>query len=174
YKMGGGGKRQFREVTEEDLEGVKRAEQLLKKKLPDWEARGLVPNEMIPEGSKTSEPRRSGIYRWRDFFSPRQLLVHLTTLEAILNQPWYEIEDEERREALRVYMALAFDIAVDYNSIGSILDVTRVAVKHLFKRHDFAFAWSYAEIDGASKLFEFCVFQQWDAYRKIVALLKDA
>jgi putative DNA methylase len=174
YKMGGGGKRQFREVTKEDLEGVKRAEQLLKKKLPDWEARGLVPNEMIPEGSKTSEPRRSGIYRWRDFFSPRQLLVHLTTLEAILNQPWYEIEDEKRREALRVYMALALDIAVDYNSLGSILDVTRVAVKHLFKRHDFAFAWSYAEIDGASKLFEFCVFQQWDAYRKIVALLKDA
>ena len=48
----------------------------LNDKLPEWEAFDLVPGETIPDGNKTSEPQRYGMSRWRDLFSPRQLLCH--------------------------------------------------------------------------------------------------
>jgi adenine-specific DNA methylase len=165
--------RKFREVTDEDLEGLKRAEGFLERRLPEWEAKGLVPNEEYPSVSNDPRPRYYGMTRWRDMFASRQLLVHLTMLETILNQPWSDVQDEKRREALRVYMALIMDKAVDYDCLGSILDVTRVTVKHLFKRHDFSFTWSYAEIDGAGQLARFAAKQIVDAYREIARLLPE-
>jgi len=166
-------KRSFREVTEEDLKGYRLAEKILKEKLPAWEARGLVPNEEIPMGNKTREPLNKGSKVWTDLFNPRQLLVHLTTLEKILDQNWDEIKDVKRREAIRVYMQLAMDKGLDYNSIQSRLDVTRVVVKNTFDRHDFAFKWSPGEIDGAGQLFRFGYSQQANAYLGIAKLINQ-
>ncbi len=56
YKMKGRSGRHFREVAQMDLEGVVKAEELLKKRFPEWVAKGLVPTENIPEGNKTREP----------------------------------------------------------------------------------------------------------------------
>lgn len=164
----------FREVEQKDLEGVTRAEELLRKKLPEWEARGLVPNEDIPEGNKTREPRNSGMMRWRDMFSPRQLLVHLTTLDHILNYPWDSIKDPKRREALRVYMQLAFDKTISHDSVQSRYDPGNNKVCNAFERHDFAFKWSFAEIDGAGNLFRFGYSQIADAYKGLATLLAGA
>jgi len=52
------------------------------KKMPEWMARGIVPDEDIPEGNKTPEPVRYGISRWCDMFSPRQLYGHCTSVEV--------------------------------------------------------------------------------------------
>jgi putative DNA methylase len=52
----------------------------LDQRLPDWEALDVVPTENIPEGSKTEEPHRYGMKRWRDLFSPRQLIGHCILL----------------------------------------------------------------------------------------------
>jgi adenine-specific DNA methylase len=174
FKIKGKSGRRFREVDPKDLEGVAKAEELFKKKLPEWEARGLVPNEGIPDGNKTRELRNSGMMRWRDMFSPRQLMVHLTTLDHILSYPWGSIKDLRRREALRVYMQLAFDKCVDYDSLQSRLDTSRASVKNTFDRHDFAFIWSYGEIDGAGNLFRFGHSQIADAYKGLANLLAGA
>lgn len=175
YKISGKSGRHFREVEEMDLRGVEVAKELLKKRLPEWERKGLVPDEEIPEGNKTREPRNSGMLRWRDMFSPRQLLVHLTTLEKILEQPWDEIKDRKKREALRVYMQLVIDVCVDWNSVMTIWNPGRPSLAHTFQRHDFAFKWSYGEIDGAGSLFRFGYEQQMmDAYGKICGLLQGA
>ncbi|MGC8970166.1 MAG: DUF1156 domain-containing protein [Conexivisphaera sp.] len=174
YKIRGKSGRYFREATDVDLAGVRRAEEILREKLPLWEAKGWVPTEGIPEGSKTAEPRRSGILRWSDFFNPRQLLVHLTTLEAIKELPLEEELDPETARAVRTYLALAFDKALNYNSLQSRLDVSRAIIKGTFDRHDFAFIWSYGEINGASgtgQLWRWALDQVLDAYRGLVALL---
>jgi len=171
FKIEGKSGRHFRIPTQMDLEGVILAEKKLKQKLPFWEKRGLVPNEEIPEGAKTSEPRRSGILRWRDMFAPRQLFVHLTTLEKILDLPWNEINDPKKREALRVYIQLAFNKCLNYSAILNLYDPSRLVVKNVFARHDFAFTWSYGEIDGAGFLFRFGINQINDAYKEISKLI---
>src|SRR5690606_20763168 len=40
----------------------------LGERIPLWEADDLIPNERIPEGLKTDEPRRYGMNIWRDLF----------------------------------------------------------------------------------------------------------
>jgi adenine-specific DNA methylase len=54
----------------------------LKEKLMEWDALDYLPNEDIPTGSKTTEPRRYGMQTWRDFFTPRQILCHGTSVEV--------------------------------------------------------------------------------------------
>jgi putative DNA methylase len=161
--------RYFRTTTDMDLDGVKVAEGFLEKGLPAWRAKGLVPDEVRYIGP-ADRSANYGVLQWIDCFNPRQLLVHLTTLETILSQPWEEIQNEKRREALRVYMQFAFDTGLNRNSIQTRFEPSRLTVVGTFDRHDFSFKWSYGEFDGAGPLFNWSIFQQWDSYRKIVAL----
>ncbi|MDO9538355.1 MAG: DUF1156 domain-containing protein [Thermoplasmata archaeon] len=172
FKMKGKSGRYFRQATAEDIEGYEKAKIILTRKLPDWEKKGLVPNEEIPEGNKTREPRNTGSTKWSELFNPRQLLVHLTTLEHILGQPWHEVKDPKRREALRVYMIFALDKTINYSSIQSHFDPGR-GIRGTFDRHDFSFKWSYGEIDGAGQLFEWAFGNTLDAYKGICILLQQ-
>ncbi|HOO04707.1 MAG TPA: hypothetical protein PLJ11_08310, partial [Methanomassiliicoccales archaeon] len=174
YKMKGRSGRHFREVTQTDLDGVVKAEEMLKKRFPEWEAKGLVPTENIPEGNKTREPRNVGIMKWYQMFNPRQLLVHLTTLETIISSTKIQELDDEKREAIRTYLQISFDKCVDYNALLNTWESTRVIVKHVFQRHDYAFTWSYGEIDGAGNLFRFGYSQISDAYAGICKLINGS
>ena len=53
----------------------------LEEKLPYWEAMDMVPIEAVPSGYNTDQAIRYGIYKWTDFFSPRQLYCHCTSVE---------------------------------------------------------------------------------------------
>src|SRR5690606_3258774 len=119
----------------------------LEENLPEWEALDIVPTEEILTGNKTSEPIRYGMTRWRDLFSPRQLLGHGTAVEVYREL----LEEEEAKgagEATRAafaYLALSLDKLLNYNSRLSVWMPTREVVANTFNRHDFAFTWSYAE-----------------------------
>lgn len=173
YKLKGKSGRFFREVEKKDIEGVVEAEKLLKKKLPGWERKGLVPDETRYLGP-ADRSANYGVLRMRDMFSPRQLLVHLTTMEKILGQPWDAVKDPKKREALRVYMQLAFGKCINYNSTMNLYDPSRAVVKNVFARHDFSFTWFYGEIDGAGQLFRFGYEQIADAYKGLSKLLLGA
>ncbi len=174
FKMEGRSGRHFREVTEMDLEGYKKAEQLIEKKLPKLKAKGLIPEEDYPQVTNDSRPHNYGMQQWYKFFNSRQLLVHTTTMEAILGKLGDEIRDGKKREALRVYMQLAFDKCIDYNSIQTRMHSTRTVMVNTFDRHDFSFKWSYGEIDGAGQLFRWAISQILDAYENLVELIGDA
>ena len=73
--------RRYRAPRPEDDNAAEIAARLAEK-LPEWEAFDLVPSERIPDGTKTTEPLRYGMPRWRDLFSPRQLLCHGTGVEV--------------------------------------------------------------------------------------------
>ena len=165
-----GKSRTFRKVTEMDLEGVRISERMLTERLPEWRAKGLVPDETRYLGP-ADRSANYGVLKWSDCFNERQLLVHLTTLEIILNQPWDEIQDDKKREALRVYMQFAMDKGLDYNSIQTRMHSTRGVMVNTFDRHDFSFKWSYGEIDGAGQLFRFGYSQIADAYKGIAKLI---
>ena len=121
----------------------------LAEKLSEWEAFDMVPSERIPSGNKTVEPQRYGMTRWRDLFSPRQLLCHGTSVEI-----FREMLDADRdtgrldgvRKAAYGYLALSLDKLLNYNSRMSVWMPTREVVANTFNRHDFAFCWSHAEM----------------------------
>lgn len=118
-------------------------------KIPEWEAVDAIPNETIPEGSKTDEARRYGAVTWLDMFSPRQLLAHGIGVEV-----FREMVDEDRasntltdvRAMAYTYVAIALDKLRDYNSRMTRWHVSRETMVNTFDRHDFAFKWSYAEM----------------------------
>ena len=53
----------------------------LAEKLQEWVALDLVPTESFPRVSNDDRPIQYGMPLWRDFFSPRQLLCHGTSVE---------------------------------------------------------------------------------------------
>jgi len=117
-------------------------------KMPEWQARGIV-----PEGDRYIGPAdRSALYgiiKHTDLFSPRQLLGHGTSVEV-----FHDLVDElggpggvsELDAAALSYLPLAMDKVLNYNSRMSVWMHTREVVANTFNRHDFAFCWSYAEM----------------------------
>lgn len=140
--------RAYRAPTEQDDNGAAIAE-MLAAKLPEWEAMDVVPNEDVPEGSKTDEARRFGIMTWRDMFSPRQLLSH-----GIAAETFREMVESDRakghldglRSAAYVYLAISMDKMLNYSSRMSVWMSTREVTANTFNRHDFAFCWSHVEM----------------------------
>jgi adenine-specific DNA methylase len=118
-------------------------------KLPEWEALGFIPNEEIPVGLKTSEPRRYGMMRWRDLFSPRQLLGHCTSVEIFRSMLADDLAHGRLTpilEAAYIYLSFGLDKLRDYNSRMTRWHVNREIMVNTFDRHDFSFKWSYAEM----------------------------
>jgi len=162
----------FRLPTDEDLEAVRRAEEELARRLPEWEARGLVPREDIPEGLKTSEPHRYGMRAWADLFSPRQLLALCTYLEAY-HEVAKEVQaalPEDRAKAVLTYLAFVIDKCADYNSMLASWHAGRTLIRNTFDRHDFSFKWSFGEFDAARMLLPWALDQVLDAYRGLARL----
>lgn len=75
-KNGKGNEYEFRAVTPEDLARERVVEAFIGKHLPDWQAKGWVPDMRIEPGDKTDEPIRTrGWTHWHHLFNPRQLLL---------------------------------------------------------------------------------------------------
>jgi putative DNA methylase len=142
----------FRALSKREREAISNAEAELKEKLPQWEARGLVSGEAVPEGLKTMEPLNFGMSRWYQFFNPRQLLTHLTYLEKF-EQAKQKLfagrgrgsEEWDLASAILTYGAMVFDTCLDYNCLISLWDSTRNKVAHMMSLQAFPFKWSYAE-----------------------------
>ena len=128
-------------------------EAALTEKLPEWEALDLVPNEALPFGFETNirwPLHLYGINKWTQFFSPRQLLCHGTSVEI-----FRELVAEESAKAGGLpdlnraalgYVTLAIDTVINYNARSCRWDSTISRVRSVFDRHDFAFVASYAEM----------------------------
>ena len=131
---------------EDDNGGAIRAR--LAERLPDWEARDLVPSEDYDD-MYCDNTKSYGVRTWRDLFSLRQLLCHGTGVEV-----FHELLEADREAGMltdlrRVaygYLALALDKVRDYNSRLTHWHARREVVAGGFDRHDFSLKWSYAEM----------------------------
>jgi adenine-specific DNA methylase len=137
-------------APQSDDQNAEDIEARLESGIPRWEALDFIPTESIPIGNKTSEPLRYGMRTWRDVYSRRQLLGHAIAVEVFRTL----LEEEERadrmtesRRAAFAYLAISLDKMLNYNSRMSVWMPTREIMANTFNRHDFAFAWSHAEMN---------------------------
>ena len=119
-------------------------------KMPEWEALDRIPSEAIDDLTNYERGHRLyGVMRWREMFSPRQLLCHGTGIEI-----FHELLDAERakgpltdvKKAAFCYLALTLDSFLNYINRSARWDVVTERVRSIFDRHGFAFLWSYAEM----------------------------
>lgn len=132
---------------EDDVSALVR--ERLAEKLPEWEALNIVPTEAVPYDINDDRPIQYGMPRWRDLFSPRQLLCHGVSVEVfreLLEAEQAKGELSDLTKAAFGYLALALDKLRDYNSRMTRWHVNREVMVNTFDRHDFAFKWSYAEM----------------------------
>jgi adenine-specific DNA methylase len=129
--------------AEDDVEELVR--QRIAAKLPLWQARNVIPDELIPEGQKTREPMNFGARKWIDIFNNRQLYGHCVSVEVFQDLAEAATGNDLDRTAL-VYLALALDKMLNYNAIQVRWHSNREVVAGVFDRHDFSFKWSYAEM----------------------------
>ncbi len=165
--------RRFRAPAPNDLEAVAAAESELERRLPAWEIADLVPTEQIDSISNYDRGHRMyGIYRWCEFFSPRQLLTNVTALEELLGVV-AEAKDSlgtEPANAVALYLAMMLDKIVNFNGLQSSWIAPQTKIRSVFDRHNFAYKWSFAELDGAHSLVPWAVGQIEDAYEGIAKL----
>lgn len=173
-----GRKRDFRAPAEEDLAALEAAERELHERWEDWERKDLIPTEPYPEVSTDPRPRIYGMTRWCDLFSPRQLLSLVTALEELrrLEPEVRAASGGELATAVLTYLALALDKAADRGSYQARWIPQREVIANTFDRHDFAFKWSYAEMNllvlGLG--LDWAVDQVVDAYRGIAELVEPS
>ena len=169
----------FRAPSIEEIEAFEKAKKRLEQKLPNWEVRGIVPNEIIPEGLKTREPLNFGMLRWCDLYNPRQLLIHLTYLEKFLQAKERMLSGKDRESeeynfgvAVVTLAAMVFDRCIDNNCLLSLWNVNRTAVSHAMSLQGFPFKWNYAEWNQLVPKggYDWALSKVLDALEEIIAL----
>ena len=132
---------------DDNTEGV---EIQLAEMVESWERDNILPTEEVPHGDD-QRPHHYGMPRWRDMFSPRQLLAHGYCVQA-----FHDLVDEDRdadkfdgnRKAAWCYVALGVDKLINRNSLLSRWNPNKgkETVEATFDSHDFGMKWSYAEM----------------------------
>lgn len=167
------GERTFRAPNERDREAPDAAGRRFGQIKDAWLASGILPSEEFPDGNDL-RPKNYGLERWIDFYTPRQALVHGTFGEEFA-QLIPEVRNElgARAEDVLFELALMQGKALNWNSRLSSWDVSRQKMRSVFDRHDFAFKWTFAEFEGATALYSWCLDQLEDAYGGIARLLDE-
>lgn len=169
------GQRTFRAPTDDDLDAVARAEEAFATVRTDWEDRGILPTEGIPEGSKTREPASFGIVKWTDFFTARQALTHGVFVEEFVNiiPEVREALGDRARDVLAV-VAFAASKALNRNARLSTWDLSGQRMRSVFDSHNYAFKWTFAEFGSARLLFDWSFGNTLRAFRWMSELLADS
>ena len=119
-------------------------------KLPEWDALNLLPTESVESAHPKYDPRRWGMCKWRDFFSPRQILCHGSIVHAfrelIDETVAQEAELSGLTKAALSYIVISIDTLLNYNCRLCRWDSSIHRIRSKFDRHDLAFVWSYAEM----------------------------
>ena len=166
--------RGFRIPTPDD-DNTAKVDTRLAELAESWEQDNILPTEEIFRGDKTATPLDYGMPRWRDMFSPRQLLAHGYCVQA-----FHELVDEDQasgrldecREAAWCYVALGIDKLINRNSLLCIWDPGTNKVANTFNSHDFGMKWSYAEMAIAIKGLglEWAVNDMEDCLRQLIQM----
>ncbi len=161
----------FRAPTQADLDAVRAAEQELATNEACWA--NLIPPEEVPEVMEDRRPREYGMKRWRDFFTPRQLLTVLVVLDEVrMSIATARAElSADQAEAVAVYLALIVSKVVNYNSVNTFWHYGRRTVTQTFSRHDFAFRPAFCEFEGARETVIWGAAQIVSAYTQLAGLI---
>lgn len=168
------GKRVYRAPNKADTDAILAAEERLRELSTDWAARDLLPTEEIPDGNDT-RPMQYGMTKWSELYTPRQLLVHGTFADVYEEISRDIVADlgADMGGAVLVELALLQGKALNYNSRLSSWHITYQRTRSVFERHDFAFKWTFAEMEGGRDLYPWALSQVLKSYREISELLRS-
>ncbi|MCB2413082.1 DUF1156 domain-containing protein [Demequina sp. TTPB684] len=167
------GERTFRAPSNADTDALRAAAQHFDDVKDGWLSSGILPTEEFPDGNDL-RPKHYGLDRWIDFYTPRQALVHGTFGEefaALIPELRDAIGDGA--DDVLFELALMQGKALNWNSRLSSWNVARQGMRSVFDRHDFSFKWTFAEFEGATALYSWCLDQLDDAYGGIARLLDE-
>jgi putative DNA methylase len=121
--------------------------------MTEWEALDYVPNELLPIDTESwshgNTPAQYGAKSFKDLFSDRQLLCHVTSVEIyrqMLERDQAEGELTDVRKASYLYLALSLDKMMTYSCRSSRWHPGREVLAQIFERHDFSLKWTFAEM----------------------------
>lgn len=169
------GERTFRAPTEADLAAISKAEEHLLELKDIWQAQGNLPSEDIPDESNYERGHRMyGRYTWLDMFTPRQAMVHGTFSNQFSKLiPEVQRSLGDRADDVLFELALMQGKALNWNSRSATWDVGRQKMRSTFEKHNFSFKWTFAEFEGATALYSWCLDQLTDAYGGIARLIDE-
>jgi hypothetical protein len=144
--------REFRAARQED-NNDQVVDQLLAEMMPDWEAKGILPTELLPMTTASwthgNTPAQYGAKRFTDLHSKRQILCLGHAVQILKSlEPVRSIRGGSLsvQEVAHLYLCVAFDSFLNYQTRCCRWDNITERVRSIFDRHDFAFIWTYAEM----------------------------
>ena len=155
----------------------------LSDKMPEWQARNIIPEEAIDSVSNYDRGHRLyGVHKWQEMFSPRQLLGHCVGVEVfqdVVNELLSQSSGTtltELDQAALVYIAIALDKMLNYNSRMCVWLANRGVVANTFNRHNFAFQWSHSEMAPTMKGlgYDWTIEQTGKALKELIELTGSA
>jgi adenine-specific DNA methylase len=144
---GPSGERSFRTPTDEDRAALVAASKAVDE-LERAESGGLaeLPNEPLPPiGTLGFRVQRYGMVRWRDLFTPRQLLTITTLVRLVRDAMPEDRAPNGLGVAVRSCLALAVDRLCDHQNTGCSWNPSGSALPHLFTRQALPIIWDYGE-----------------------------
>jgi putative DNA methylase len=152
------GQRCYRLPKKSDLQAIEEANRLCNR-MENERINGLplFPDEETPQGGgrgagRAFSQRHYGMDRFRDLFTPRQL-VALGTFAKEIHLAVKDIEDTGLREAVHLCLALALDRLADFNSSLCILNsVGGRGVVHTFGRQALPVVWDFMETNPFNEI----------------------
>ena len=118
-----------------------------------------VPEELIPQGASRAGGGSSftvslyGLTRWRDLFTPRQLLAlgtfvkYTRTVREAMREQGYSTEWVE---AVSAYLTIGIDKLADYIAALCTWHITGEKMSHVFVRFALPVNWDFAELNPLS------------------------
>ena len=168
------GKYGYKAPTDEDREALGRAEDRINN---DYELSTIL-DQPIPDGEKTREPKRYGIEKWRDLFTPRQLLSHYEYLQAT-KQIEEEIRAEHSQEEADAIITILSFVAgkmLDNNSKLSPWATRRGCPGDLFRSNHFGFTRVFADnnLSAGSRGYKEHLRKILEAYEELVTYINES
>ncbi|MGL4501021.1 MAG: DUF1156 domain-containing protein, partial [Planktothrix sp.] len=164
---------QFRNPSQQDFQGIEKAQKYLQEIYHDLIIKDLIPNEATSKDLHNSPGNYDyGLRKYQDLFNPRQLLTIVTYVE-IINQAKALLSGEyegEKVEAISTYLALVLDRCVDRNCRLSIWHTARASVERASTQHALNLTWNYPEFSGFGELWNACADAVVSDYKGLCAL----
>jgi putative DNA methylase len=143
----GAGLAGFRTPTEDDLHATAAAaEALARVETTHASDLALVPDEPLPPiGTLGFRVQRYGMLRWRDLFTPRQLLVLSTLVRGVTETMASDTTPGGLGVAVRACLAMAVDRMADYLNTGCSWNPSGGSLPHFFTRQAIPIIWDFGE-----------------------------
>ena len=163
--------------SQQDIDGAAQAERALVEAMPHLLQADLIPVEDIPHDTQRGpDLNLYGLFSWRDFYTPRQLLS-LTTLLDLVQQAiktYSQSATEEKVKALALWLTMILDRCVDKNARLARWDNTVKAVQSVSSTHALNLMWNFPEPNGATRLWQQCAETVAGDYQQLCVLAQQA